>query len=75
MPKLDEKKAELEDLKTWRNYAVTLLLGLIAFVFTKSADTNVILVVISVVCILILGISVVVLQYKIRKLIKEIGEL
>lgn len=36
MPKLDEKKAELEDLKTWRNYAVTSLLGLIAFVFTKS---------------------------------------
>lgn len=75
MPKLDEKKAELEDLKTWRNYTVTSLLGLIAFVFTKSADTNVILVIISVVCILILGISVVVLQYKIRKLIKEIGEL
>ncbi|WP_289748612.1 hypothetical protein [Helicobacter bilis] len=75
MPKLDEKKAELEDLKTWRSYAVTALLALIAFVFTKSAETNIILVVISIACILMLGISVVILQYKIRKLIKEIGEL
>ncbi|BEG58274.1 hypothetical protein NHP21005_19620 (plasmid) [Helicobacter sp. NHP21005] len=33
MPELDKKKAELDDLKTWRSYAVTSLIALIAFVF------------------------------------------
>lgn len=40
MSKLDKKKAELDDLKTWRNYAVTSLLALIAFIFTKSNEST-----------------------------------
>ena len=75
MPKLDEKKAELEDLKTWRNYAVTSLLAIIAFVFTKGNDVNIILLVVAFLAVVVLGIGVVVLQTKIKKLIKEIGEL
>lgn len=75
MPKLDEKKAELEDLKTWRNYAVTSLLGLIAFIFTKGNETNVILLFIIFFVVIVLGSAILVLQRKIKKLIKEIGEL
>lgn len=75
MPKLDEKKAELEDLKTWRNYAVTSLLGLIAFIFTKGNETNVILLFIIFFVVIVLRSAILVLQRKIKKLIKEIGEL
>lgn len=75
MPKLDEKKAELEDLKTWRNYAVTSLLALIAFIFTKSDETSTILLIIVFFAVITLGIAIVVLQLKIKKLIREIGEL
>lgn len=75
MPKLDEKKAELEDLKTWRNYAVTSLLAIIAFVFTKGYDSSIILLLVIFCAVVVLGISIVVLQIKIKKLIKEIGEL
>lgn len=75
MPKLDEKKAELEDLKTWRNYTVTSLLGLIAFIFTKGNETNVILLFIIFFVVIVLGSAILVLQRKIKKLIKEIGEL
>ena len=69
------KKAELEDLKTWRNYAVTSLLALIAFIFTKSDETSTILLIIVFFAVITLGIAVVVLQLKIKKLIREIGEL
>ncbi|WP_281651216.1 hypothetical protein [Helicobacter bilis] len=75
MSKLDEKKAELEDLRTWRNYAVTSLLGLIAFIFTKGNETNVILLFITFFVVIVLGSAILVLQRKIKKLIKEIGEL
>lgn len=75
MSKLDEKKAELEDLKTWRNYAVTSLLAIIAFVFTKGYDSSISLLLVIFCAVIVLGISIVVLQIKIKKLIKEIGEL
>lgn len=75
MPKLDEKKAELEDLKTWRNYAVTSLLALIAFIFTKGNETSIALLTVVFFAIIVLGVAIVILQIKIKKLIKEIGEL
>lgn len=75
MSKLDEKKAELEYLKTWRNYAVTSLLGLIAFIFTKGNETNIILLFIIFLVVIVLGSVILMLQKKIIKLIKEIGEL
>ncbi|PAF42811.1 hypothetical protein [Helicobacter sp. 11S02596-1] len=40
MPKLDEKKAKLEELKTYRNFALTSLLTLIAFIFTRITESN-----------------------------------
>ncbi|BEG58224.1 MULTISPECIES: hypothetical protein [Helicobacter] len=75
MPELDKKKAELDDLKTWRSYAVTSLIALIAFVFTRYNQSNIVIVIISCLSIILLGIAIIVLQFKIKKLIKEIGEL
>ncbi|BDQ28160.1 hypothetical protein NHP190002_11270 [Helicobacter ailurogastricus] len=75
MPELDKKKAELDDLKTWRSYAVTSLIALIAFVFTRYDQSNIVIISISCLSIILLGIAIVVLQFKIKKLIKEIGEL
>ena len=43
MSKLDKKKAELDNLNTWRNYFVTSLIGLIAFVFTKRDESSIFL--------------------------------
>ncbi|STQ85034.1 hypothetical protein [Helicobacter fennelliae] len=74
MPKLDEKKALLEELKVYRNFALTSLLVLIAFIFTKMTESNWILG-LSAFAVIVLGIGVFVLQRKILKLIKEIGEL
>lgn len=75
MSKLDRKKVELDDLNTWRNYVVTSFIALIAFIFTKSDETNTILLLISFFAITILGMGIIILQLKIKKLIKEIGEL
>ena len=41
MSKLDEKKAKLDELKVYRNFALTSLLALIAFIFTKMEESNV----------------------------------
>lgn len=75
MPKIDEKKAILEELKNYRNFALTSLLALIAFIFTRISETNIFILALSAIAIVVLGIGVVVLQRKILKIIKEIGEL
>lgn len=75
MPKLDEKKAELEELRVYRNFALTSLLAIIGFVVTKLIDIHLWVLVLSFVAIIILGIGVFLLQKKIVKLIKEIGRL
>ncbi|GMB96763.1 hypothetical protein NHP22001_13520 [Helicobacter sp. NHP22-001] len=54
MPELDKKKAELDDLKTWRSYAVTSLIALIAFVFTRYSQSNIVIVAISCLSIILL---------------------
>lgn len=75
MSKLDEKKAELEELRVYRNFALTSLLAIIGFVVTKLIDIHLWVLVLSFVAIIILGIGVFLLQKKIVKLIKEIGRL
>lgn len=75
MPKLDEKKAELEELRVYRNFALTSLLAIIGFVVTKLIDIHLWVLILSFVAIIILGIGVFLLQKKIVKLIKEIGRL
>lgn len=75
MPKLDEKKAELEELRVYRNFALTSLLAIIGFVVIKLIDIHLCILVLSFVAIIILGIGVFLLQKKIVKLIKEIGRL
>lgn len=75
MPKLDEKKARLEELKVYRNFALTSLLALIAFIFTQNDKTNTLVLVLCALTIIVLSISVFLLQIKILKIIKEIGEL
>ena len=40
MPKLDEKKAELEELRVYRNFALTSLLAIIGFVVIKLIDIH-----------------------------------
>ncbi|WP_273402956.1 hypothetical protein [Campylobacter avium] len=75
MSKLDKKKAELDNLNTWRNYFVTSLIGLIAFVFTKSDESSIFLLIAIYLAIIFLGLGIVFLQIKIKKLINDIGEL
>ncbi|OCR03316.1 hypothetical protein BA184_08420 [Helicobacter pullorum] len=75
MPKLDEKKARLEELKVYRNFALTSLLALIGFVFTKINESDTWIAGLCAFAIIVLGISVFFLQKKILKIIKEIGEL
>ena len=75
MPKLDKKKAELEELRVYRNFALTSLLAIIGFVVIKLIDIHLWVLVLSFVAIIILGIGVFLLQKKIVKLIKEIGRL
>lgn len=72
---LDERKARLEELKVYRNFALTSLLALIAFVFTESSESDVWILGLCALTIIVLGISVFMLQKKILKIIKEIGEL
>lgn len=73
--KLDEKKAKLDELRVYRNFALTSLLTLIGFIFTKISEINVWLLSICAFAVLMLGICVIVLQNKISKIIKDIGEL
>lgn len=75
MLKLDEKKVELEELRVYRNFALTSLLAIIGFVVIKLIDIHLWVLVLSFVAIIILGIGVFLLQKKIVKLIKEIGRL
>ncbi|EAL3920422.1 hypothetical protein A0046_08570 [Campylobacter upsaliensis] len=75
MPKLDEKKARLEELKVYRNFALTSLLALIAFIFTQNNKSDTWILALCALTIIVLSISVFVLQIKILKIIKEIGEL
>lgn len=58
MPKLDEKKAELEELRVYRNFALTSLLAIIGFVVIKLIDIHLWILVLSFVAIIILGIGV-----------------
>lgn len=75
MSKLDEKKAKLEELKVYRNFALTSLLALIAFIFTNINESRTLILTLSGFAIIVLGVVIFVLQTKILKLIKEIGEL
>ncbi|TNH32006.1 hypothetical protein [Campylobacter helveticus] len=75
MPKLDEKKARLEELKVYRNFALTSLLALIAFIFTQNNKSNTWILVISFLAIFVLGIAIIYLQTKIKKIINDLEEL
>lgn len=57
MSKLDKKKAEIETFRVYRNFALTSLLALIAFIATKFSEINA-FVCLSVFAIIVLGISV-----------------
>ncbi|EAI3865166.1 hypothetical protein ACLI44_001708 [Campylobacter upsaliensis] len=75
MSKLDKRKAELDDFKTWRNYAITSLIALIAFIFTQNNKSNTWILVISFLAIFVLGIAIIYLQTKIKKIINDLEEL
>lgn len=75
MSQLDTKKAILNDLSVWRNYAVTSFIALIAFIFVKFTETNTWLLTLSIFVVILLGIVIFILQRKIRKIINEIKEL
>lgn len=75
MSNLDNKKLFLDELKTWRNYAMTSLIALIAFIFAKFGETNIWILVLSIFAVIGLGIVAFVLQRKILKIIDEIKEL
>ncbi len=74
MSKLDKTKTILDELKTWRNYAMTSLIALIAFNFTQN-DINTWLLFVSLSAIFVLSIFIIFLQIKINKTIKELEEL
>lgn len=50
MSNLDNKKLFLDELKTWRNYAMTSLIALIAFIFAKFGETSIWILVLSFFC-------------------------
>lgn len=54
---------------------MTSLMALIAFVFTKNNEIDIILLYLSFFTMIILGIGIIILQFKIKRLIKKIGEL
>lgn len=74
MSKLDKTKTILDELRTWRNYAMTSLIALIAFNFTQN-DINTWLLFVSLSAIFVLSIFIIFLQIKINKTIKELEEL
>ena len=65
----------MEELKTYRNFALTSLLAIIGFVVTKINDINLWVIALSTITLIGLGIGVFLLQKRIIKLIKEIGRL
>lgn len=75
MAKIDEKKAKLDEFKTYRNFALTSLLALIAFIATKFGETKSLIIYLSIFAIVVLGIAVFIFQQYILKIIKQIGEL
>lgn len=75
MSELDKKKAILDELKTLRNYALTSLIALIAFIFTQFDKLDNWILFFSSFALIVLGIAILILQRKILKIIKEIGEL
>ncbi|TLD93674.1 hypothetical protein [Helicobacter trogontum] len=64
MSKLDEKKARLDELRVYRNFALT-----------KMTELNLWFLGLCAFGVVLLGVGVIVLQRKILKIIKEIGEL
>lgn len=64
MSKLDGKQERLQELKTYRNFALTSLLALIGFIFTKTDETNIYILFLTVLVIFVLGIVIFVLQKK-----------
>ena len=75
MSKLDEKKARLDELRVYRNFALTSLLAVVGFVFTNMTELNLWFLGLCAFGVVLLGVGVIVLQRKILKIIKEIGEL
>lgn len=75
MPPLNKAEKELSDLQTYRNYALTSLLALIAFIFTQFDKAKILILILSSFALIFLGIVIFILQIKINKKIKEIGEL
>lgn len=75
MPKIDEKKEQLNEFRRWQGYCVTVLIALIAFIATQYDKVADFLIYVSVVLIAMLGVVVVVFARKIHKIIKEIGRL
>lgn len=75
MSKLDKTKTILDELRTWRNYAMTSLIALIAFNFTQNNKINTWLLFVSLSAIFVLSIFIIFLQIKINKTIKELEEL
>lgn len=75
MSKKDQKLTKLDEFKTYRNFGMTSLLALIAFIFTqyKVIDTWILL--FTLFAILGLGITIFILQVKILKIINELGDL
>ena len=74
MSKLDKTKTILDELRTWRNYAMSSLIALIAFNFTQNNKINTWLLFTSLSAILVLSIFIIFLQIKINKTIKELEE-
>ena len=62
MSKLDEKKARLDELRVYRNFALTSLLAVVGFVFTKMTELNLWFLGLCAFGVVLLGVGVIVLQ-------------
>jgi len=75
MAKIDEIKEELNYLKVWLGIIVITMIGLIGWLLNNYETTNTIKVLADIILIIILNVSIVIMDKKIKHKIRQLREL
>lgn len=75
IPKIDEKKEQLNEFRQWQNYCVTTFVAVVAFIATKYESIGTTLFWLCGGVVSVSAVAIVILAVKINKTIKEIGRL
>lgn len=75
MAKIDEIKEELNYLKVWLGIIVITMIGLIGWLLNNYESSNTIKVFADIILIIVLNISIVVMDKKIKHKIRQLREL